>query len=486
MRNCINQRFVEFAMKTSTLSLLIFMIFISGTSLSYSETIQKTIDSEAAARQLAIKAQGTYMEGSSHPPLADSAFALPIIDEDSGNVLGHIIANKIRLISVLNDAGLTEISSAIAAAPKGKRSSPGTTGGIFTAVEINVQSGIKYDWWDDDRDNNASQLSIPVKIDASYDKYSATLLAGFANTSVELSDGTSESLSNILDTKLNLSYEMIGTWPVHILVGLDFNFPTGKTDFTQEELVLIMDPDLISINTFGEGFNINPTVTAVKKWEALEAGVGVGYVWRGEYSFSEDLSNYDPGNIVNALAEMRYYFLPEWSARVFGYYAHYGKDKEDGTDFAQEGDHYLFGMGIKNDHIKWVAGATVRAVFRDKSKFQETTGGLFTEDNNSQGSEWVGDIFFTYNLDDNTTLQSSFQGLYIGENDYSSDSPRFIGSRKKMSLGAGVTREFDRKIKGELNMKGFIIDDAKTNFPKPLESTNYKGLSVMVMVNRGF
>jgi hypothetical protein len=418
------------------------------------------------------------MEGSTHPPLSDSAFALPIIDEDSGNVLGHIIANKIRLISVLNDAGLTEISSAIAAAP-------GTTG-ISTAIDINVQSGIKYDWWDDDRDNNASQLSIPVKIVTSYDKYSATLLAGFANTSVELSDGTDQSLSNILDTKLNLSYEMIGTLPVNILIGLDFNFPTGKTDFTQEELVLIMDPDLISINTFGEGFNVNPTITAVKKWEDLEAGVGVGYVWRGEYDFSEDLSNYDPGNIVNALAEMRYYFLSEWSARVFGYYAHYGKDKEDGTDFAQEGDHYLFGMGIKNDHIKWVGGATVRAVFRDKSKFQETTGGLFTEDNNSQGIEWIGNIFFTYNLDDNTALQSSFQGLYIGENDYPSDSARFIGSRKKISLGVGATREFVRKIKGELNIKGFIMDDAETNFPKPLESTNYKGLSVMVLVNKGF
>ncbi len=146
----------------------------------------------------------------------------------------------------------------------------------------------------------------------------------------------------------------------------------------------------------------------------------------------------------------------------------------------------MFGMGVENDHIKWVGGATVRAVFRDKSKFQETTGGLFTEDNNSQGSEWIGDIFFTYNLDDNTALQSSFQGLYIGKNNYPSDSSRFIGSRKKVTIGVGVTREFDRKIKGEFNIKGFIIDDAETNFPEPLESTNYKGLSAMVLVNKGF
>ena len=355
-----------------------------------------------------------------------------------------------------------------------------------SAINFNFQTGIQYDWWDDDRDNNASQIYMPVKIEGSHKEYSATLLAGYANTSVDLSDGTSQSLSNILDTKLNLSYEIIGKLPVNVLIGLDFNLPTGKTDFTQEELVLIMDPDLISINTFGEGFNINPTVTVVKKWGDLEAGAGIGYVWRGKYDFSEDLSNYDPGNIINASAEIRYYFLSDWDARVFGYYAHYGKDTDDGADFAQEGDHYLLGAAVKYDQIEWIAGATVRGVFRNKSKFQESAGGLFTEDNNSQGIEWIGDLYFTYNLDDNTALQSSLQGLYIGENDYSSDSPRFIGSRKKVTLGVGATREFDQEVKGGLHIKGFIIDDAETNFPEPQDSTNYKGLSAMILVNKGF
>jgi hypothetical protein len=106
--------------------------------------------------------------------------------------------------------------------------------GTSFAVNFNLQTGIQYDWWDDDKDNSASQIYIPVKVEGSYKEYSADLLAGYANTSVDLSDGTSQSLSNILDTKLNLSYELIGNLPANVRIGLDFNLPTGKTDFTQE------------------------------------------------------------------------------------------------------------------------------------------------------------------------------------------------------------------------------------------------------------
>ncbi len=418
--------------------------------------------------------------------------ALPIIDEDSGNVLGHIIADRIRLISVLNDAGLTEVSSAIAALPAGtttggsslKGSAAGTAG--ISGVDVNVQSGIQYDWWGDDSDNSAGQIYIPLNIKGFYKNYSAALLSGFAHTSVDLSDGTSESLSGLLDTKINMTYEMAGKLPVNVLVGLDFNLPTGKTDLTDGELVLIekMDPDLISINTFGEGFNINPTVTAVKQWEDMEAGIGIGYVWRGEYDYSEDLTSYDPGNIINASTELRYNFSIGWVARVFGYFAHYGKDKADGEDLAQEGTRYLFGMGVNYDNVAWVTGAAVRAVFRDKlNKFQESTGG---SSDISQGNEWIGDLFFTYNLNIDTVFRSSLQGLYIGENDQSSDSDQFIGDRKKFTLGAGVTRTFVNQITVDANIKGFIMNTGKTRFPEVLDSTSYKGLTVMVLANRGF
>ena len=355
-----------------------------------------------------------------------------------------------------------------------------------SAIDFNAHSGVQFNWWDSDDDRKATQINIPITFEGKEGKYSISLLAGFTRTSIELADGTDESLSTILDTKLNLSYEVPGDLPVDVLIGLDFNIPTGKTNLSQDELILLMDPDLISITTFGEGFNVNPSVNIVKKWKDWVAGFGIGYLYRGEYDFSVNTTEYNPGDIINASAEARYYSLSSWDARVFGYYAYYLKDKLAGDDFAQEGSHYLIGAGLNYDQVEWVAGASLSAVFRDKSKFQEATGGLFTEGNNSQGNELIGDLYFTYELDKRTVLTSTFQGLFISENDYGENSSRFIGSRKKFTLGVGASRTYDKSLTAEVDLKGFMLKDEKTNFPVPLGNVDYKGIVASITASKSF
>jgi hypothetical protein len=356
-----------------------------------------------------------------------------------------------------------------------------------SAVDFNAHTGFQFDWWDSDDDRKATQMSIPLTIDGKHQEYSLRVLTGFARTSVELADGTDESLSSILDTKLNFSYEVPGKLPLDLLIGLDLNLPTGKTDLSADELILIqeMDPDLISITTFGEGFNINPTINAVKKWKDWVAGMGVGYLFRGEYDFSVDTKKYNPGDVINVSAEARYYSQSDWDTRVFGYYAHYFKDKLDGDEIAQEGKRFLIGYGINYDQEEWVAGATVRVVIRDKlSRFQEAVGA--PAEDISQGIEWVGDLYYIRELNSITTLKTTFQGIYIGENDEDSGSALFIGNRKKFTLGAGVTRKFENQVTAEANLKGFIMNDAETNFPQIRDSTSYKGLVAMISVSKGF
>jgi hypothetical protein len=135
--------------------------------------------------------------------------------------------------------------------------------GISSAVDINAQTGFHYDWWDDTKDNKAWQSNVPLRFEVRQQDFSLAVLTGYANTNLNPSPGGSRSLSHILDTKINLSYEILGKLPVDVLIGLDFNLPSGKTDLNEKELSLIMDADLISINNFGEGFNINPTLTPI-------------------------------------------------------------------------------------------------------------------------------------------------------------------------------------------------------------------------------
>jgi hypothetical protein len=126
--------------------ILSFFVHIAAPSLSYAEPVVKEIDSENVARQLAIKADGTYIEGASAPVLSGNEVALPILDEATGEVLGHIVADQIKLISVLNEAGLAEVASAVAGVSAGAAAGAatgtgfalGTTGAVAAAVALGV------------------------------------------------------------------------------------------------------------------------------------------------------------------------------------------------------------------------------------------------------------------------------------------------------------------------------------------------------------
>jgi hypothetical protein len=357
---------------------------------------------------------------------------------------------------------------------------------ISSAAEVGVQTGFNLDYWADNNDSKAVQAYVPVEITYSRKNYSLGILTGYANTHVELTDKGDRTLSHALDTKMNFSYEISKELPFNLLFGLDLNLPTGKTEFKQEELVLIMDPDLVSISSFGEGYNINPTISAAREWGNMVAGIGIGYLWRGEYDFSDSVEDYDPGDIINTTAEVRYFFSPVWNGRVFGNYVWYGKDRVGSEDFYREGDYYQLGLGLNYIRTKWHAGLTVRSIIRDKSRTQDAGGGLSTENNKSRGDEWTGDLSLNYQLDDETTLKSFMQGLYISRNDYSPEEPRFVGRREKYTIGIGASREFTRQLEGGVTLKGFTMRDAEANFPEARSGRSYRGVSFIVNLTTRF
>ncbi len=357
------------------------------------------------------------------------------------------------------------------------------------AFPFQVQTGFNFDWWNDNKDDRARQSYVPLKINGRYKDLSVTVLTAYADTHINRSGFGSSSLDHLLDTKLNTSYAIIGKLPVDILLGLDFNFPTGKTNLSQRELALIMDPDLVSITDFGEGFNVNPTVTIAKQWGKWVGGLGFGYLWRGEYDYSSDLNitDFKPGDIINLTGEVRYFFSPVLNARLFGRHAWYGKDTVKDKDFYREGEFTIVGLGLNyNQKKKWDAGLTFRGILRDKSEFQVTPGKLATEQENIHGDEWILDLNARYFLDEKTALRSFLQGRYFTENDYPSNSPLFIGKREKLTLGIGATRALSPNIDAGLDVRGFVKHDDEAHFPEFKSARDFQGFSVTAMLTGRF
>lgn len=364
-----------------------------------------------------------------------------------------------------------------------------------TATEINARTGLTFDWFASSGHGKADgqaaeatdgyQFSIPVKIEMNFPKFSADILSGFAKTQFKISGGEERSLADSLDTKLNLAYpvsdQMPFQLPFDVLLGLDFNLPTGRTDLKEKDMVLLMGQDLVSITTFGEGLNINPTISLAKEWANWSAGFGIGYVWRGKYDYSSTTKEYDPGDIADLTAQLNYDFLTNYQAHFFADYAHFNKDTVKGEDSFQEGDFFLLGLGLKFNQPRWDVKADLQNILREKSKVKEEALAIpafSTEDKNSHGSEWIADLSWRYSLNDQTSLNSQMEFLWADENDYPSSDPiMYIGKKQKLSLGVGAGRQINTRIDADVLVKGFLL---KQN------DRNYQGLSLITRLNVPF
>lgn len=353
------------------------------------------------------------------------------------------------------------------------------------AADLRLQSGASFDWWKDNNNSKASQLTIPVQITGVRDALSYRLTTGFTSTSLD-TGSESVSMSGLLDTKVGATYRFSDSLPFELLLGIDFNLPTGQTNLSVKETLLIMDPDLLPVNSYGEGFNINPTITVAKGFDNWIFALGLGYLWRGAYDFSESLKDYQPGMVINTLAEARYQFTPQASSRLFAGYTLYGTDTADGDDYFKEGDLLQLGGSFTFAQQKqWNATAGLRGIFRgDVTQYD---GNNKQNLNAYNGTEAVFDLGGSYFLDHRTRLSVPFQVRLIADNGYASDSPRFVGARQKISLGFGAAREIiPGSLTGELNLKGFYKHDDATMIPDEIEARTFTGLGISASLTGSF
>jgi len=356
--------------------------------------------------------------------------------------------------------------------------------GNSLAAQTEVKSGMHFDYWSGDNSSKGMQLYIPIEASASMNDFSLELLGAFVYTTVDPDAGDKESLSQMSDTKLNFSYGIHDRLPFDLLFGLGFNLPTGHTDLSASEMTLIAPPDLVSFPTFGEGFNINPSVTIAKDWGRFIAGLGAGYTWRGEYDYSYQYENYDPGDVLTVTGEMGYDLSEALFGKLFAQYVNYSKDTVDSNDYYQEGPVKIIGTGLNYKAKSWDLAFTLAGILRDKSKVQDGTA-LPKESKNSHGDEITAGISFRFHQNDSTTYKCSSGLVSIQENDYETSSPNYIGKRQKISLGAGMDKKFTEDTTGSFNLEGYVMNDDK-NWYHPAEDVTYKGFSLSAMISKKF
>ncbi|WP_054702636.1 hypothetical protein [Desulfosarcina cetonica] len=240
----------------------------------------------------------------------------------------------------------------------------------------------------------------------------------------------------------------------------------------------------MSIARYGEGFNINPTITIAKDGERWGAGIGIGYLWRGEYDFSDTTPDFDPGDIYNVTAEILYAFSESWQGRVLGEMAWYGIDSVEGRDYYQEGDFFLAGIGLNYVQDRWDAAFTLKGIYRGKCDFQEGNQRLATEERSGFGDEYLADLVVRVQLNPETKLSSRLYYLAVLENDYPGDDPLFIDGKQKVSLRFSLERQLADDFSGRIGLEGYRMDEGRNWYHD--DDREYRGMVVDCSLTKTF
>ncbi len=401
------------------------------------------------------------------------------------------------------------------------------TGATGEGRELTFQTGFHYDWWGRDDGSWGQQILVPYSTEGELAGFTLKILGGYVFTSTDLKVAADDFLSvltfgekrvrsavsGVTDTKLNLAYDTGEMFPVGILLAVDFNLPTGETKFRSwQDRFLILDPDLVSVTTLGEGFNVNPSLIVSRDWnEHWTTGVGFGYAWRGDYMafvFPErfgqgirripDLEKIDPGDVFTVTSEVRYTINDAWQARFYFNCSQFERQKIDGENVFEPGDFYLGGVGLHWDRAPWSSYASVTAIFRGDPKIPSNAGYLgdirslthvypFAE-----GDEVVARIGADYKLNDLTTLKSllSFRYLYdTTPPDTTFDPQYYLSDRKLVSLQVGLGRKLLPQLEAELTLKGlYLHDEERVELRGNVleQDRDYTGFSAGVMLTGTF
>ncbi|MHB8783755.1 MAG: hypothetical protein ACYDAX_10125 [Desulfobacteria bacterium] len=347
------------------------------------------------------------------------------------------------------------------------------------AAGLSVESGVQQEYWEDTRDSSGSQTLVPLRIEWTRGDATIGLLTGAVHASVDIPGAGDLSLTHTLDTKLNLSYIVQGKLPADLLIGMDVNLPTGKTDLSSADLALILDPEIATVTTFGEGVNLNPTLSIAKEWGPWSAGAGVGYNVRRRYDVSTEagLTDYDPGDILSLNVLLQRECPRGYVGRVFGKFSRFGKDRLRGADLFREGDYRMAGVGISRTGKAWEADVNLRGTFRGKAEIL-SGGSLVTEPGRSRGDEWSAEASVRHALRKDVSLSGSIRGLIVAKNGYSGGASRHNGSKEKIALTVGCDRRFASGMAAGVSLKGFLMTEEGQTVPQYRDERTSRGIAL--------
>lgn len=343
-----------------------------------------------------------------------------------------------------------------------------------------LASEVRYFSWKGDRGTPAgvnsnpgsgSQLYIPYALQLvgkPNDLYKFELLGrGGWVRAKQSTAGLSGEVETVNDTVANGTLTYLGFNGFQPFAALSINMPTGESALFGTAANARMDPDLVELSSYGEGWNIGPTVGFnLPLTPAIIFTASAGYTWRGEFdrespltaddpnqppSAVQDLTTIDPGDVFTVTAAVAYKEGP-WSATLLGSVSEETETIQDGTPLYKPGRRY-FGAATLS-YIWAQAGVTTLTASMARSARNEVlflgASALATEPMNTNSNLYriglqhlapVGPLW----------LGPTGSFLYRDSNGYVATTLQFVPAKERYA--AGLIARYGASDKVTVNLR---------------------------------
>jgi hypothetical protein len=271
------------------------------------------------------------------------------------------------------------------------------------------------------------------------------LRGGYVNAS-QTTPGTPGLVSTQTDTSITQKFTYLGIAGVQPFVSVSLNLPTGKPALFGNSANARMDPDLVEIASFGEGFNVGPTIGVnVPITPTLLTSFGLGYTKRGAYEREgavdpttgiQGLSHFQPGDNTTANSTLAYKlgnFILQASASISAE----TESSIDGAPITKPGNRYLTSLSLSyawTDYLSTSLTGNYTHSLRNKVIDPTSGPGLIVESFNSNSNLFKAVLDVTGKVNA-WSFGPTGSFLYRDHNAWSTSAMEFLPGKTRYSAG---------------------------------------------------
>ena len=330
---------------------------------------------------------------------------------------------------------------------------------------VTVASEVRYYSWRGDRGSPTTVNTAPGKGSELYIPFAAQLAGNPGNDfkvqflarggwvrASQSTAGLTGSVETFIDTVGTGTITYLGINGIQPFVALSVNAPTGKSALFGAAANARMDPDLVEVGSFGEGWNVGPsTGFNLPLNPSLIFTASVGYTWR--YSFDRERSSaqpdptlqaatsVDPGDVLTVTAAIGYQGGP-WTFNLTGSWSKETATQENGADLYQAGQRYLGSASVSYLWPKAWGQTTVNASATHSNRNKVLYLGastLVTEAFNTNSDLYRVNAQHLFLVGQHLAFGPTGSYLYRNHNSYDPGTLQFVPAKERWAAG-GLAR----------------------------------------------